>query len=153
MELSVSSETTFFNMKLQLEICPQLRTGSSAEDTGRIDTRSLVNMIIHTFVYTIYVGFYNLVIASNQLKPKEKILHFKSTEQKSFNCPNLPALFFAEILSLCDHFCSSSHFLFIGSLSIRSQYKSRNVFTKTNSFHTCIFSFVFIPCRIIILFT
>ena len=37
MELSVSSETTFFNMKLQLEICPQLRTGSSAEDTGRID--------------------------------------------------------------------------------------------------------------------
>ena len=38
MELSVSSETTFFNMKLQLEICPQLRTGSSAEDTGRIDT-------------------------------------------------------------------------------------------------------------------
>ena len=32
MELSVSSETTFFNMKLQLEICPQLRTGSSAED-------------------------------------------------------------------------------------------------------------------------
>ena len=39
MELSVSSETTFFNMKLQLEICRQLRTGSSAEDTGRIDTR------------------------------------------------------------------------------------------------------------------
>ena len=38
MELSVSSETTFFNMKLQLEICPQLRTGSSAEDRGRIDT-------------------------------------------------------------------------------------------------------------------
>ena len=31
MELSVSSETTFFNMKLQLE-------GSSAEDRGRIDT-------------------------------------------------------------------------------------------------------------------
>ena len=44
MELSVSSETTFFNMKLQLEICPQLRTGSSAEDTGRIDTRvSILN--------------------------------------------------------------------------------------------------------------
>ena len=39
MELSVSSETTFFNMKLQLEICPQLRTGLSAEDRGRIDTR------------------------------------------------------------------------------------------------------------------
>ena len=38
MELSVSSETTFFNMKLQLEICPQRRTGSSAEDRGRIDT-------------------------------------------------------------------------------------------------------------------
>ena len=38
MELSVSSETTFFNMKLQLEICPQLRTGSSGEDRGRIDT-------------------------------------------------------------------------------------------------------------------
>ena len=41
MELSVSSETTFFNMKLQLEICPQLRTGSSAEDRGRIDTRTI----------------------------------------------------------------------------------------------------------------
>ena len=40
MELSVSSETTFFIMKLQLEICPQLRTGSSAEDRGRIDTRT-----------------------------------------------------------------------------------------------------------------
>ena len=26
MEMSVSSEMTFFNMKLQLEICPQLRT-------------------------------------------------------------------------------------------------------------------------------
>ena len=38
MELSVSSETTFFNMKLQLEICPQLRTQSSAEAPGRIDT-------------------------------------------------------------------------------------------------------------------
>ena len=38
MEMSVSSETTFFNMKLQLKICPQLRTGSSAEDRGRIDT-------------------------------------------------------------------------------------------------------------------
>ena len=33
MEMSVSSETAFFNMKLQLEICQ-----SSAEDTGRIDT-------------------------------------------------------------------------------------------------------------------
>ena len=33
MELSVSLETTFFNMKLQLKICP-----SSAEDRGRIDT-------------------------------------------------------------------------------------------------------------------
>ena len=39
MELSVSSETTLFNMKLQLEICPHLRTGSSAEDRGRIYTR------------------------------------------------------------------------------------------------------------------
>ena len=38
MEMSVSSETTFFNMKLQPEICPQLMTGSSAEDRGRIDT-------------------------------------------------------------------------------------------------------------------
>ena len=38
MEMSVSSEMTFFNMKLQLEICPQQRTGSSAEDRGRIDT-------------------------------------------------------------------------------------------------------------------
>ena len=42
MELSVSSETTFFNTKLQLKICPQLRTGSSAEDTGRIDNRSIL---------------------------------------------------------------------------------------------------------------
>ena len=40
MEMSVSSEITFFSMKLQPEICPQLRTQSSAEDTGRIDTRS-----------------------------------------------------------------------------------------------------------------
>ena len=32
MELSVSSETTFFNMKLQLEICPQLRT-ETLDDT------------------------------------------------------------------------------------------------------------------------
>ena len=38
MELSISSERTFFNMKLQPEICPQLRTGSSDEDRGRIDT-------------------------------------------------------------------------------------------------------------------
>ena len=35
MELSVSSEMTFFNKKLQLEICPQLRTG--------IDTRGYTN--------------------------------------------------------------------------------------------------------------
>ena len=34
MEMSVSSETTFFNMKLQLEICPQLRTGSSVQSCG-----------------------------------------------------------------------------------------------------------------------
>ena len=40
MELSVSSETTFFTMKLRLKICPQLRTQSSAEDRGRIDTSS-----------------------------------------------------------------------------------------------------------------
>ena len=39
MEMSVSSETTFFSMKLQPKICPHLRTGSSAEDRGRIDTR------------------------------------------------------------------------------------------------------------------
>ena len=39
MEMSVSSEMTFFTMKLQPEICPQLRTQSSAEDRGRIDTR------------------------------------------------------------------------------------------------------------------
>ena len=39
MAMSVSSETTFFSMKLQPEICPQLRTGSSAEGRGRIDTR------------------------------------------------------------------------------------------------------------------
>ena len=45
MELSVSSETTFFNKKLQLEICPQLRTGSSAEDRGRIDTSNLLKQV------------------------------------------------------------------------------------------------------------
>ena len=39
MEMSVSSEMTFFTTKQQLEICPQLRTQSSAEDRGRIDTR------------------------------------------------------------------------------------------------------------------
>ena len=40
MEMSVSSEATFFSTKLQPKICPQLRTESSAEDRGRIDTRS-----------------------------------------------------------------------------------------------------------------
>ena len=40
MEMSVSSEMTFFTTKQQSEICPHLRTGSSAEDRGRIDTRS-----------------------------------------------------------------------------------------------------------------
>ena len=50
MEMSVSSETTFFNMKLQLEICPQLRTGSSAEDRGRIDTREYTNQILTHFM-------------------------------------------------------------------------------------------------------
>ena len=39
MEMSVSSEMTFFTTKQQSEICPHLRTGSSAEDRGRIDTR------------------------------------------------------------------------------------------------------------------
>ena len=38
MEMSVSSEMTFFTTKQQPEICPHLRTGSSAEDRGRIDT-------------------------------------------------------------------------------------------------------------------
>ena len=38
MEMSVSSEMTFFTTKQQSEICPHLRTGSSAEDRGRIDT-------------------------------------------------------------------------------------------------------------------
>ena len=46
MELSVSSETTFFNMKLQLEIYPQLRTGSSAEDRGRIDTTVIFGELV-----------------------------------------------------------------------------------------------------------
>ena len=41
MEMSVSSEMTFFTTKQQSEICPHLRTGSSAEDRGRIDTRSV----------------------------------------------------------------------------------------------------------------
>ena len=40
MEMSVSSEMTFFTTKQQSEICPHLRTGSSAEDRGRIDTMS-----------------------------------------------------------------------------------------------------------------
>ena len=40
MEMSVSSEMTFFTTKQQSEICPHLRTGSSAEDRGRIDTSS-----------------------------------------------------------------------------------------------------------------
>ena len=39
MEMSVSSEMTFFTTKQQSEICPHLRPGSSAEDRGRIDTR------------------------------------------------------------------------------------------------------------------
>ena len=42
MEMSVSSEMTFFTTKQQSEICPHLRTGSSAEDRGRIDTRSRI---------------------------------------------------------------------------------------------------------------
>ena len=41
MAMSVSSEMTFFSKKLQSAICPQLRTQSSAEDRGRIDTRVL----------------------------------------------------------------------------------------------------------------
>ena len=41
MEMSVSSEMTFFTTKQQSEICPHLRTGSSAEDRGRIDTSAL----------------------------------------------------------------------------------------------------------------
>ena len=36
----VSSEMIFFTTKQQSEICPHLRTGSSAEDRGRIDTRA-----------------------------------------------------------------------------------------------------------------
>ena len=57
MELSVSSEMTFFNMKLQLEICPQLRTGSSAEDTGRIDTRGIPKLEKnHTGPFSIHKG-------------------------------------------------------------------------------------------------
>ena len=56
MELSVSSETTFFNMKLQLEICPQLRTGSSAEDRGRIDTRVHRYTSAHSFFTNIACG-------------------------------------------------------------------------------------------------
>ena len=53
MEMSVSSEMTFFTTKQQSEICPHLRTGSSAEDRGRIDTRlGLLNYLsvpIHLF--------------------------------------------------------------------------------------------------------
>ena len=56
MELSVSSETTFFNMKLQLEICPQQRTGSSAEDTGRIDTSMNYNSTIMTPIHPSSAG-------------------------------------------------------------------------------------------------
>ena len=48
MEMSVSSEMTFFTTKQQSEICPHLRTGSSAEDRGRIDTsRNLALTIQH----------------------------------------------------------------------------------------------------------
>ena len=50
MAMSVSSEMTFFSMKLQSAICPQLRTGFSAEDRGRIDTRS--NMFLSHFSCT-----------------------------------------------------------------------------------------------------
>ena len=45
MEMSVSSEMTFFTTKQQSEICPHLRTGSSAEDRGRIDTRLILGPI------------------------------------------------------------------------------------------------------------
>ena len=45
MEMSVSSEMTFFTTKQQSEICPHLRTGSSAEDRGRIDTSMAMRKI------------------------------------------------------------------------------------------------------------
>ena len=43
MAMSVSSETTFFSMKLQSAICPQLRT-------GRIDTTSALFLELDTIV-------------------------------------------------------------------------------------------------------
>ena len=42
MAMSVPSETTFFSMKMQSAICPQLRTGSSGKDRGRIDNEDIL---------------------------------------------------------------------------------------------------------------
>ena len=78
MEMSVSSEMTFFTTKQQSEICPHLRTGSSAEDRGRIDTshssmkHTYVELKAHNFsiilIETIYIQtklyWYQLTIHS-----------------------------------------------------------------------------------------
>ena len=64
MEMYVSSETTFLSMKLQPEICPQLRTGSSAENRCRIDTKTA------TILYMIdgkVMSFYNTTLKQNTL--------------------------------------------------------------------------------------
>ena len=71
MEMSVSLETTFFSMKLQPEICPQLRTGSSAEDRGRIDTR-----VINTTT-TRYQGKYHGYFSVKTIHSKSQLEHFR----------------------------------------------------------------------------
>ena len=65
MEMLVSSEMTFFTTKQQSEICPHLRTGSSAEDRGRIDTSSLFCVsIINYLVFLVWleVSHYFVII-------------------------------------------------------------------------------------------
>ena len=77
MELSVSSETTSFNMKLQLEICPQLRTGSSAEDTGRIDTRSTI-----LYLLLLKLPPTGMAIMSKQYRSSNNFLSSSSVREK-----------------------------------------------------------------------
>ena len=57
MEMSVSSEMTFFTTKQQSEICPHLRTGSSAEDRGRIDTRAIVCTTVMILSHTMEINW------------------------------------------------------------------------------------------------
>ena len=60
MAMSVSSETTFFSMKLQPEICPQLRT-------GRIDTS------VHPMILKLLITRGNItLIPKEATEEKEK---------------------------------------------------------------------------------